>query len=105
MSRLSVFQDDVVLNTAIGTTGEMLFGEFSSGMVFIPAGSSVTTLTWWAAPEGGGTYLAAYDYDGVAVTQTVSASKSYPIPLALLGCRAIKAVTNVAGAMDVSFKV
>lgn len=92
------------LNTAVSTTPEIDYEHFSGGTIYIPDGSSITTLTWHVAPEKGGTYLAAQDSSGDAVTQTVAADEAHPIPEALFGARAIKAVVNAAGDVEVSLK-
>ena len=67
-------------------------------------GSAAVTLTWHVAVEPGGTYLPASDYNGVAVTQTVAHTNAYPIPLALIGARAIKVVGDDTATIDVSMK-
>ena len=77
---------------------EIPFGPYAGGMVHIPAAEGVTTITWYSAEKMGGTYLAAYDEDGVAVTQTVSHTKAYAIPAALYGSRALKAVASAGTA-------
>lgn len=94
----------VTLTTSSTTTEEIRLGNYSGGFVFIPAGSSVTTLTWWVAEKASGTYFAAYDEDNAAITQTVAASQANAIPSALFGAMAIKAVSNAAGTMAVSLK-
>jgi hypothetical protein len=105
LDRLSSTIVSVALNTAIGTTEEIPYGSYAHGMVLIPAtASAITLLTWWVADKPGGSYLAAYDDVGVAVTQTVSHTKAYPIPVALSGARAIKAVVNAAGTVTVTLK-
>jgi hypothetical protein len=95
---------NVALTNSATTTEEIRLGNYSGGFVFIPAGSSVTTLTWWVAEKAGGTYFAAYDEDNAAITQTVAASRATAIPAALFGAIAIKAVSNAAGTMAVSLK-
>lgn len=98
---------EVTVATTVAASQEILYGEYTSGEVHIPttAGASITSLTWHVAPKAGGTYLPAYDYDGVAVAQTgLSHTKAYPIPLSLIGSVAIKAVGNAAGTVDISFK-
>lgn len=92
------------LNTAVGTTQEIPYLYYAGGMIFVPTGSSITSLTWHVAPEAGGTYLPAQDSDGAAVTQTVAAAKAYPIPEALFGAPYIKAVVDAAGSVTISFK-
>lgn len=96
-----------VSDSAIASSEEIVYGGYAGGMIFIPAigGASITALTWYAAEKPGGTYLPAYDSFGTAVTQTVSHTKAYPIPDALFGCRAIKALaTGGAGEIAVSLK-
>tara|TARA_Y100000593_G_scaffold80998_1_gene151349 strand:- start:2659 stop:2883 length:225 start_codon:yes stop_codon:yes gene_type:complete len=73
-------------------------------MVYVPAGSSITTLTWHAAEKPGGTYLAAEDASSSAVTQTVAASQAHPIPTALQGAQVIKATGNAVGTIDITMK-
>lgn len=106
LDRLSVLQVDVAVTTSVATCTEIPFGSYGGGIVFIPttAGASVTSLTWYVAEKMGGTYLAAYDEDGVAVTQTVAHTKAYAIPSALFGARALKAVANAAGTIIISVK-
>lgn len=94
----------VALNTAIGTTEEIPFSEASGGIVRLPAGSAITTLTWWASEAIGGTFAPAYDEDGVAVVQTVAHTRACAIPSALFGAASIKAVVNAAGTVYVHLK-
>lgn len=94
----------VSVTTDIATTEEIPYGIYGGGSIHIPDGSSITSITWSSAPEKGDTYEAAYDKDGLAVTQTVAANGAYPIPLALFGAGAIKAVGNAAGTIYVSRK-
>lgn len=94
----------VSLNTAESTTPSIPIEQYASGEIFIPTGSSITTLTWWAAPTSSGTFIAAQDASGSAVTQTVSGGKAYPMPAVLFGAGAVKAVTNAAGDAIVNLK-
>lgn len=93
----------VTIDTTAAACEEIPFGSYAGGEIFFGT-TGVSTLTWWVAEKMGGTYVAAYDEDGVAVTQTVSSSKAYPIPSALFGAAALKAVGDVAGTMAVSLK-
>ena len=97
-------QQGVTVATAVADSEEILFGNYSMGMVHVPSGSTITQLTWYDAPVRGGTYLTSYDADGVAVTQTVVAARSYPIPLALAGAVALKIVGDAEGSVDVTLK-
>ncbi len=92
------------LDSTIGDTPEINIEHYGSGQIAIPTGSTITTLTYHIAPAVGGTYLPAQDTSGAAVTQTVGAAKSYPIPAVLFGAAAIKIVTNADGAVIVTLK-
>lgn len=102
IERANVFGTYAVTSSSTTTTPIPYHG-FASGEVLIPAGSTVTTLTWWASHDGV-TYYAAQDSAGSAVTQTVAASKAYPIPVALLGARFLKCVTNASDTLSLCLK-
>lgn len=95
----------------IATASEVDFREAKCGMIHVPAGSSITTLTFYVSDKIGGTYLPAYTEQNAAVALTVAASRAYPIPLslnqvlsALEGAGAFKMIGNVAGTVNVSLK-
>lgn len=94
----------VSLTDAAGTTEIIQYDAYSGGMVCVPNGSSVTSLTWHAADTAGGTFEPAYDEHGNALTQTVAANYAIQIPSALFGAGGIKAVANAAGDVEVSLK-
>ena len=94
----------VALTTSAATTPEISVGEFSSGEVYVPTGSSITTLTYHVAPYSGGTYLPAQDASGSAVTQTVAQTKAYPIPAILFGAAMIRIVSDAAGSVGIGLK-
>lgn len=106
LHRFTTTLEDITAGATEAASTEILYGEYTSGMVHLANGNTITELTWYAAPKAGGTYEPAYDYDGVAITQTVAADQSHPIPLALIGNIAIKAVTTAgtADTIDVSLK-
>ena len=104
LDRLSSTIPSVTVAVAVANSTEILFSSYAHGMVFIPAGSTLTTLTWYAAEKAGGTYLPAKDQDNVVIAQTVVHTHCFQIPSALSGCRAIKAVGNAAGTMAVTLK-
>lgn len=93
----------VAVAIAEADSGEVVLAEFVTGTAFIPAGSTITTLTFYAAVESGGTYLPLYD-DGLAVTLSVAAGQSHRLPVALAGAVAIKLVGDAAGTVDISWK-
>lgn len=89
------------------------FEDFSGGQIHIPSGSSITTLTWFTAPAAvdavsaetkPGTFVAAQDSAGAAVTQTVSAAKSYPLPTVLFGAAYLQCRVNTNGSVDLTLK-
>ena len=116
-SRFNVNRQTLSLTTALGTTPELRYGEYANGMIFIPAASPITTLTYSVTPQaagtagsaatGGvaGTYLPAYDSAGInPVVQSVAAGRAYPLPVAIAGAAAFKIVVDVAGTVDLCLK-
>lgn len=91
----------VSVTASAGTTGEIPFEECAGGMIFVPTGSALTSLTFHAGEKSGGTFLPAYDADGNALVRTVAAGMAYPIPSALYGAGAIKIVGNDVGTVIV----
>ena len=94
----------ISLTTSEATTPEIVFANAAGAAVFIPTGSSITTLTYYAAPAYGGTYLPLHDSTGAAVTQTVAAAKAYDVPAACFGCGALRIKANAAGSVELSLK-
>lgn len=95
--------DSVAVGATIGNSDPFNYGDFEKGMVFIPTGSAITTLTWHASNSERGTYLPVNNASG-AVTQTVSQGKAYPIPTDVLGARFLKITGDAAGVVGVSLK-
>ena len=92
------------LTTSATTTPEILIEGAASGEVFVPTGSPITTLTFHAAMNTGGTYTPMYDASGVAVTQTVAAARAYPLPAIAFGAATIRIVVNAAGSVGICLK-
>jgi hypothetical protein len=103
-ARYSVSAGSVSVGTTVSASDAIAFGDFANGMVYIPAGSSLTTLTWHASVDVDGAYLAAEDAASTAVTQTVAAGQAHPIPAALSGARFLKVTGNAAGVVGVTLK-
>lgn len=95
----------VAVTTDAATTGEIKYAA-EAGQFIIPNGSTITSLTWYAAEKKVGTYGAAYKEDGTTalVQSSLAANKAYPIPASLAGAGAIKAVGDHAGNILVSLK-
>lgn len=96
--------ESVILTTSSATTPEIDIGRFASGTVFIPNGSSITTLTYYSSYIAGGAVAAAYDSAGTAITQTVQADRCYPIPAGVFGSGIIRITGNAVGVIKLSLK-
>ena len=84
---------------------EVLVGSMSTGMVYVPSGSSITTLTFYAAEKSGGTFLPAYTYDGTAAAITsITAGRAYEFPPGLYAAEVLKIVGNAAGTIAITLK-
>lgn len=98
----------VGVDTNLADCEPVPFGSYAGGRVYIPSGSSITSLTFYDAPASDGTYLASYDDTAttpVAITLTgLGASKSYPIPAKMFGANWIKMVGNADGTVHLSLK-
>ena len=79
------------LSTTCNGGGIPMVG-WAGGVIYLPTGGDITTLTYYGAVEPGGTFVALHDSDGAAVTQTVSSAKIYELPSAIFGCGALKIV-------------
>lgn len=104
MQRRYATSQTVAITGNIATTGAISIGEFASGEIYIPTGSTITSLTYHASPTSAGTYLPAQDASGSAVTQTVAETKCYPIPAILFGAGMLKIVGNASGDVIVGLK-
>lgn len=113
MANFSISQSYQIGTDADGSSSDAIgFGEFISGMVYIPNGSSISSLTWLASDALGGEYEPAKHTVNqgvtpltyVATVQTVGANGAYPIPQDLVGAVGLKAVGDAAGVIKVSLK-
>lgn len=104
LDRLSNTFLSVTVDTTSGASEEILCGSYAGGIVFVPSGSSITTITWYVAEKPGGTYLVLLDDSGGSIVQTVAAGYAYALPAALFGARAAKAVGNAAGSVALTLK-
>ena len=85
---------------------------YASGEIAIPAGSTLTTLTFFVnmpavvAPDlpSTGTYYAAYDATPAAVVMTVAAGRAYPLPSAILGAAMIQIRGNTSQPVGITLK-
>jgi hypothetical protein len=94
----------VTAHTTVADATQIEYESYAGGEVYIPTGSSLTLLTWHSSEKKDSTYIPAYDEDGVAVTQIVSAPGAYPIPTALFACAMLKIEGDAVGAVVLSLK-
>jgi hypothetical protein len=104
IDRFNVTLSGVTIAAAVANSTEILFGPYAGATFFVPAGSSLTSITWYAADVPGGTYLPVYDENSVLCRQTVAAGQAYQLPTALFGCRAIKGVDAGGGTISITPK-
>lgn len=98
----------IALTATLNTTPEIDFAGARGGTILIPDGSSITSLTYYAAEKIGGTYLPLNKSDGsAAVAQTVAAGvagNAYDMPGACFGVLAMKIVANAPGSVFMTLK-
>ena len=95
--------EQTVVLTTDDTSPEIDIGGFTSGQIHIPTAETYVTLTYYTASPSG-TLYAAQNATPAAITQTVAADKSYPIPTQLFGANRIQIRANVAGNIRVTLK-
>lgn len=88
------------ITASLGTTAEIDISTKCFGSVIIPAGSGITSLTWYGTETLGGTYVQIQDVS----PQTVAANGGYKIPDNCWGYTALKAVGNTSGNVQVVLK-
>lgn len=104
VSRYSDSINSVSVGTTVAASTAIQFGDFECGRIYVPADSALATLTWHASLAIDGTYLPARNESNVAITTTVVAGQTYPIPAALVGARFLKITGDVAGQVGVTLK-
>ena len=87
----------------IADAGAIDMREYDGALLFIPSGSSITSLTWYASYDGS-TYSALNGSDNSAVTQTVAAAKAVHIHPACNVAALLKVVGDAAGTITVCTK-
>lgn len=103
-NRFNVHIESVAVDTVLADSDEILYGEFASGQIHVPNGSSLTTLTFHTSHKQGGDYEAAHNQSNAAVTMTVAADRSYPMPTELAGATAVKITGNADGTVNICLK-
>jgi hypothetical protein len=92
------------LDSTLSDTPKIPFADWAGAGITIPNGSSITLLTFHAAPDIEGVFEPLYTSANAAVTRTVAADRSYAFPDECFGFGAIRIVPNADGAVEISFK-
>jgi hypothetical protein len=100
----SVSVASLVVATAVTGSGTIKYENARSGVVYVPAGSSLTSLTWHASLAEEGPYMAADNEAGAAIVQTVAAGQAHPIPAAMQGAMFLRVTGDVAGEIGYTLK-
>ena len=94
----------VAVATTVGNSDELDVRNYAGGSVHVPNGSTITTLTFYALHAAGGTCVALYDADHVAVTLTVAANQVVELPASVFAIPFMKLVGNAAGNVSLFLK-
>jgi hypothetical protein len=104
ITRYNTVLSKIAVGTTVGASDSIPFADYAGGEVYIPAASSITTLTWWGSDDGV-TYYAIQDGAGTAVQSIdLAASEACPIPDECFGCAYLRAVGNAAGTVKLTLK-
>lgn len=103
MARVMV--TDISVDSVLADAEVINMTDADGGRFSVPSGSSLTTITWHTSSAADGTFVPAYDENGSAVTQTVAASRSYPLPVTLNAAAFLKAVGNADGTITLTRKM
>lgn len=93
----------LAITASSSTAAQLVFSSYAGGMVHVPSGSSITSLTWYGSDDGT-TYYAIQDGAGTAVVTTVAAGQAAPIPTACFAAAYLKAVGNTTGTVHITLK-
>lgn len=95
------WNSEISTTDSLTTTDEVLLDGAEQGTLYVPAGSTITSVSFYVAPAPGGTFVALYSAT-TAVELTTTVSRAYAIPAAVFGARAMKMVCNTSGTLPVS---
>lgn len=104
ITRWHTSEGSVTVETSVGSSGDIGYGEYIHGTLYVPAASSLTTLTFFGYDATNDAWVQIYDSSNAAVSRTVAASRAYAIPAECNGCSLLRIVGNATGAVVVSLK-
>ena len=93
----------VSVDSVVADSEEIAKGDYAGGNFTVLAGTSTVTITFYRSKEKGGTYTQMYDKDNAALSRTVAASRSYPLPDEVYGVPWLKLVGDVDGTVEIDF--
>jgi hypothetical protein len=96
--------EDVVVGTTADGSQEIIVGDCTGVILFVPEGETVVTISLYVSPTSGGTYLPLYDSVSSVVSMTVSAGRAYQIPFAMFPARFMKIVGDKAAVVHLTLK-
>ena len=70
--------DSVTVGTTAAASEEIIYSDRAGGRFQVPAGSSITSITWYDAPKSGGTFVPASDEYGGDQQTSMGKSMRYP---------------------------
>lgn len=88
-------------DTSVADSTEIDISEFAGGGFVMPDTTSATAIAFHVSTRIGGEYEPLYDRDNAAVSQTVAASRAYPLPDELYGFGAFKMVASGGDEADI----
>ena len=94
----------VASSVDLGSATAWQAGSFAGGIISIPTGSTLTSLTFYHSDTEDGTYLPLHDSSGTATTLTCAADKSYVQPQDCNSAVHLKVIGNAAGTINWSGK-
>ena len=103
ITRMSRENKTALSITASNTTTAVIDLRDSAGGTFFVVSATAVTFTYWGSHDGE-TYVPLYDKNGNAVTQTIEATRGYPLLEVVFGCRFVKLVGNDVASINVSVK-
>lgn len=103
--RRSVDSIDVTVDASAASSSTVVpYGGAAGGTIFVPTGSSITTLTFHVAPGKASDMVALYNTSNTAVTLTVASDRAYPIPDECYGSHSFTVTGNASGTVTVVTK-
>lgn len=111
MSRLLMQDEPIVVTATASTTGRCPFEGVASAVVYVPAGSSITELTFFhdhkLTPGSAAltrSTVATADDANATITLTVAAGRDTIMPTSLFPCANLAIKGNAAGTIYVTAK-